>query len=319
MKLVSILRKFLRWLIIAVVLLGLGMIFFAAPDIPLAILKESYASAPSQFVPVQGLQVHLRDEGEGPVVILLHGTSSSLHTWQGWVERLSGRYRLIRIDLPGFGLTGPRPDHDYSVATQVAFLQALADTLALDGFALAGNSLGGRIAWRYALKHSQRVRGLILVDASGYPLEGNVTLAFRLAQVPVLGRLLTVITPRSLVEQSLKDVYADDSRIASELVDRYYELARRPGNREALLVMLSTDWPDDAASPAGINVPTLIMWGAEDSGIPLSHAHRFHEEIAGARLIIYPDAGHVPMEELPAATARDAGAFLQSLDFPAPD
>lgn len=310
----SLLRKIFRLTIFVIAGLILAGIYFAAPDIPLDKLKDRYAGLPSQFIPVQGLQVHIRDEGSGLPVLLLHGTSASLHTWQGWVDRLSRDYRLIRVDLPGFGLTGPRKDHDYSFPAYLKFVSALVDSLSLDTFVIAGNSLGGGIAWRYAVGRPDQVKGLILIDAEGYPLDTNVTLAFRLARVPVLGRLLTIFTPRSLVEKSIKDVYADDTKVTDMLVDRYYHLARRKGNRDALLKRLRTNWPKSAAAVSEVETPTLIMWGAQDTGTPLGHARRFSEDIPGSQLIIYENAGHVPMEEIPDRTAEDAATFLKSLD-----
>lgn len=280
-------------------------------DVPVERLKPRYTNQASRFARVQGMDVHYRDEGEGPVLVLLHGTSASLHTWNGWTDELQDAYRVVRLDLPGFGLTGPRPDDDYRVATYVSFLHDFLDTLDIHTFSLAGNSLGGHIAWRYALAYPDAVDRLILIDPAGYPEGPPPSLAFRLAHVPLLSRLLTLTLPRSLVERSLREVYARDERLTPALIDRYYDLARRAGNRRAFVQRVTTREPSRFDDLRTLTQPTLLLWGAADTWIPPETAGRFAEHIPNATLVTYPDAGHVPMEELPHATAADTRRFLQ--------
>lgn len=283
------------------------------PDVPLETLRARYAGGASQTVAVQGMPVHLRDEGSGPPLVLLHGTGASLHTWDGWAEHLADTFRVVRLDLPGFGLTGPHPHDDYRIAAYVDFLAAVLDTLGLERVHLAGNSLGGFIAWRFALAHPERVGRLVLVDASGAPVpdpDGS-PFVFRLARVPLLNQLFTVVTPRSVLETSLRDVYADDSRVTPVLIDRYDDLARRPGNRAAFVARANTPpEPDRFHALADYAGPVLLQWGAADTWIPLAHADSFAAVLPNDTLVVYPDAGHVPMEERPAATARDVRRFL---------
>jgi alpha/beta hydrolase fold len=125
------------WAVLAAVALGIAS--QVTGDLPLDELKRSYAGGASRFVDVGGLAVHYRDEGEGPPLLLLHGTGSSLHTWDAWAEALRAHFRVIRMDLPGFGLTGPNQQDDYRIDTFVAFLEAFRSKLGLDGFALAGH------------------------------------------------------------------------------------------------------------------------------------------------------------------------------------
>ena len=209
-----------------------------APDRPVSALAARWAPPPSQFVPIGGLQVHLRDEGprDDPTpIVLLHGTSASLHTWDGWVAALLPRHRVVRLDLPGFGLTGPEPDDDYSMGRYVEFVTAALDTLGIEQCVIAGNSFGGWISWETALGHPDRIKGLVLVDAAGYPLHSeSVPIGFRLANVPVLNRVMQSVLPRGVVESSLRNTYGDPSRVTPELVDRYYEITLREGNRRAL-------------------------------------------------------------------------------------
>jgi pimeloyl-ACP methyl ester carboxylesterase len=220
------------------VLLGGLIAYHWAPDRPVSALVARWAPPPSQFVAIDGLQAHLRDEGprDDPTpIVLLHGTSASLHTWDGWVAALLPRHRVVRLDLPGFGLTGPAPDDDYSMGRYVEFIASALDTLGIEQCVIAGNSFGGWISWETALAHPDRIKGLVLVDAAGYPLQSeSVPIGFRLANVPVLNRVMESVLPRGIVESSLRNTYGDPSRVTPELVDRYYELTLREGNRRAL-------------------------------------------------------------------------------------
>jgi pimeloyl-ACP methyl ester carboxylesterase len=303
-------RRILYPLISIVIIISVLIISQIRPDIPLDTLREIYANSESLFIDIEGLPVHTRDQGKGPTLVLVHGTSSSLHTWDGWIPELKDSFRIIRMDLPGFGLTGPNRDHDYRISSYVSFIDAFLNKLGITNCYLAGNSLGGEIAWAYALKNPQKVSKLILIDAAGYPLE-KLPPVFRLGRIPLLRNLLKVVTPRFFVEGSLKEVYGDDSKVTPELVDRYYQLALRPGNRDALLARIAVhDEEDCHLQIKDISVPTLILWGKEDKWIPLEYAHRFDADIPRSKLIIYEGVGHVPMEEIPQKTASDVKFFL---------
>ncbi|VAV86618.1 Hydrolase, alpha/beta fold family, partial [hydrothermal vent metagenome] len=224
------------------VLLAVVAVFlwvFRVPDADIATLEAKYGQAPSQFITLPlGERVHLRDQGnpDGRVLILLHGTSASLHTWEPWVAQLGDDYRIITVDLPGHGLTGPIASCDYSVECSVRMVEDVREYLGLEHFVIGGNSLGGQIAWRYALAYARYVDGLILSDASGGPNinPAPMTPAFVLAGIPVLNHLLEIIMPRSLVEKGLQDATSVDGFVTADKVDRYWQLGRRPGNRKAM-------------------------------------------------------------------------------------
>ena len=261
------------------------------------------------------MQVHMRDEGprDDPVpLVLLHGTSASLHTWDGWADGLKASRRVIRIDLPGFGLTGPYPDGDYTVEHYAKFMHAFLDRLGVTRCVLVGNSLGGQVAIVTALARPARVERLILIDSSGYPMApDSIPLAFRIARLPVLSRIARVTLPRRVVEESIRNVYGDPARVTPALIERYFELALREGNRAALAERLK-QVPIDAiaARIPEIKIPTLILWGGRDRLIPKAAGQRFANDIAGSRLQIFDDLGHVPHEEDPARTVSAAIAFL---------
>ncbi|MDH4255246.1 MAG: alpha/beta hydrolase, partial [Gammaproteobacteria bacterium] len=249
-----------RWIVTGLAL-GVAIVFVAGytDDIPLAELTRKYATPGSRFVDVLGMRVHYRDEGDGPPLVLLHGTSSSLQTWDAWVDILRYDFRVVRLDLPGFGLTGPDPMRDYSIDRYIEFVDAFANAAGLGAFSVAGNSLGGQIAWHYALVYPERVQRLVLIDAAGHPERAamNESLAFRLARIPILNRFVTVLTPRSLIEKSVLEVYGEDSKVTPELVDRYFDLVRRPGNRQAFVDRVRNIDRDPVRDPRGVVQPTL--------------------------------------------------------------
>ena len=289
---------------------------FRVPDQSVEALAPRWATPPSTFLDAAGLQVHLRDEGprDDPTpILLLHGTGASLHTWDGWARRLTRDRRVVRFDLPGFGLTGPTPDGVYTIERYVETVIAVADELGIERFVLAGNSLGGYAAWATAVLHPDRVERLILVDAAGYPFQSqSVPLAFRIARMPVLGRMLGQVLPRSVVERSVRDVYGDPSKVTPALVDRYFDLATRGGNRAALVARFEQTQPGQLAGRVPeLRLPTLILWGRKDRLIPLENGERFTREIPGSRLIVFDDLGHVPQEEDPDGTVAPVLQFLE--------
>ena len=335
--------------ILAALVLGLAVFVAAnwAPEKSVAELQPRWAPPPSTFVEVTAHEggpldaddlggrrvdvrdaalgvedddavVHLRDEGpredQSPIV-LLHGTGSSLHAWEGWAQALKARRRVIRYDLAGFGLTGPSPDGTYSLDNDVRLLVALLDKLGIRRCVLGGNSLGGAIAWRAALAHPARIEKLMLVDAGGYPPHASsIPLGFRLARLaplPLAGAVLEHILPRSLVEQGFRSIYGDPSKVTREQIDRSVELTQRAGNRRALLArarqrrtgILAERIPE-------LKLPTLILWGGRDRLIPPEDAERFHREIAGSTLVMFEDLGHAPEEEDPAGTVAAVKRFL---------
>jgi len=291
-----------------------------APDRPVDSLKARWAPAPSAFINVAGMQVHVRDEGprdDPHPIVLLHGTSASLHTWDGWAEPLRATRRVVRFDLPGFGLTGPNPSGDYTLMAYVAFVDQVLQQLGVTQAVVAGNSLGGEIAWLTALHHPQRVSRLVLVDAGGYPFEPQgMPIGFKLARIGWLAPVTTHFLPRQAIEDSVQSVYGHPERITPELVDRYYELTLRAGNRAALIQRF-------AQSPLGrhaedvkrVQQPTLILWGAKDHLIPPDHAQRFAHDLLGAQVVVFDELGHVPQEENPQATLAAARGFM---DFAQP-
>jgi pimeloyl-ACP methyl ester carboxylesterase len=308
----------LRVLVVLLVAIGVfavaGVMATWAPDRSVKNLSERWALPPSSFLLVDGMQVHLRDEGprsDPNPIVLLHGTSDSLHTWTGWSEDLRHQRRVLRFDLPAFGLTGPDASNDYSMAAYVRFVTAVVDTLGVKSFVLAGNSLGGQIAWETARALPQRVTSLVLVDAAGYPLQPqSIPIGFQLARMPGLRKVMEFVLPRGVVESSLRNVYGDPSKVTPELVDRFYELTLRQGNRAALAVRMEQKLSGDELQIKALKVPTLILWGAKDRLIPLENGRRFAADIPNSKLVVFDNLGHVPQEEDAQATVQAVRQFL---------
>lgn len=315
-------KRFLKWLGI-VLLVAIAALFFwgYAPDTDAAAMKTKYGVGASQFVELQpGLNVHYRDEGkrDGRAVVLIHGSNASLHTWEPWVERLGKDYRIISLDLPGHGLTGSHPGGVYDYPVFVDVVDKLMARLEVPKAVIGGNSMGGGVSWMFALKHPEKTEALLLIDAGGAPRwqARKVPIGFRLARMPVVKELARIIAPRSMFESSLKTSVSVQSLLDDAYIDRYWELNRYPGNREATMKRFSLPHNNRPATKellAAIKVPTMVMWGEEDNLIPVSSARWFAEAITGSTLIVYPKVGHIPMEEVPQRSAADVKVWLSTL------
>ncbi len=315
-------KRFLKWLgIIFLVLIGAVFIWGYAPDTDAAAMKAKYGAGASQFAELQpGLTVHYRDQGKrgGRVLVLIHGSNASLHTWEPWVERLGSDYRIISMDLPGHGLTGSHPGGVYDYPVFVDVVDRLMSKLGVGKAVIGGNSMGGGTAWMYALAHPEKTEGLLLIDAAGAPAwqSKKTPIGFRLMRMPVVKELARFIAPRSMFESSLKTSMSVQSKIDDTLIDRYWDLNRYPGNREATMkrfALQHNNHPATKEKLAAIKAPVMIMWGEEDNLIPVGSARWFADALPGAKLVVYPKVGHIPMEEVPERSAADVKGWLDGL------
>ncbi len=282
-------------------------------DIPVEEIIEKYAYDNSQFVELDGMNVHYRISGDtGETIVLLHGTASSLHTWEGWTDELSKYYRVVSFDMPGFGFTGPEPNGVYTRERYVQFIDDMLVKLNVDSCYMAGNSFGGYMTWSYAVKHPEKVKKIAILDASGYPRGDQPTpISFKLQKLDWLKPVLTHLTPKALVRKGVKVVYYDESKVTEERVQRYMDLLLREGNRAGLMgktMQIKYDYVDEIKL---VQCPTLIIWGDSDMLVNVDAAPRFHADIPNSELLIYENMGHIPMEEIPERSAKDFMAFLQ--------
>lgn len=310
-------NKIIKVLFFTVIgLLLLVCLLFGYTDRSMDVLKSKYAQSPSAFVELDGMNVHYRDEGnplDSLPIVLIHGTASSLHTFDAWAATLKKNKRVVRMDLPAFGLTGPFPDRNYSIEHYVSFIEDFLASRGIQHCILGGNSLGGQIAWRFTLKRPDMVDKLILIDAAGYPKEStSEPIAFKMARVPVINKILTFITPRFVVKSSVQNVYADQNKISEALVDRYFDLTLRAGNRQAFVDRMNVAYDaNHLKQMKRIQQKTLVLWGAKDSLIPMGSGYRFHHDLPNDTLVILKNSGHVPMEESPKESLEPLLRFIQ--------
>lgn len=298
------------------------LLLFYRSDIPAEEIAAKYSTPESQFIEVDGVNVHVRFMGEGEPIFLLHGSFSSLHTWEVWQKELSPYYMTVALDFPGHGLTGPDPLKRYSIQDYSELVLALAEKLNMEKFHLAGNSMGGAVALQVASTRPDKILTLNLIDASGAPAVKTRTLdstqtsargggawVFKLLENPVFSKVFLKCTPRFLFAMNMKEVYGDESKIGLETTDRYFELMLRDGNRQATLDRLSSPRNSNIQFDQ-LTMPTLILWGAKDSWIPVSQGYALEKVIPGSNLIVFDQAGHVPMEEIPTESVAEYLSFL---------
>ncbi|WP_108786639.1 alpha/beta fold hydrolase [Erythrobacter sp. Alg231-14] len=320
----------LRILGVIVAVLVIAFFVFRTPDTDAAEMRAKYAGAPSQFVEIgNGVTVHLRDEGptnedpDAPTILLLHGSNADLSTWEPWADALSETHRIVRFDQVGHGLTGPDPAGDYSRANYADDIREVADALGLDSFIIGGNSMGGKHTLAFAVAYPDRVDAMIIVDGSGGTVpkpaddeeknSGNI--GFTIARIPGINLIAEQITPRALIAQSLEQSVSVKDIVTDEMVDRYWEMLRYPGNRAATMARFSTDYePMTKAEIAALDMPTLILWGEEDRLIPVSAARWLDQALPNSDLVVYPAIGHLPQEEAPEATIADVRGWLAGLN-----
>ncbi len=293
-------------------LAGAG-IWLYTPDQPRAVLEAKYLVAPTDYRQVAGIRLHVRDTGprDAAVVILLHGFGSSLQTWEPWAETLSMQYRVIRFDLPGFGLTGADPTGDYSTRRSMIVLAALMDQLGVPRASLIGNSLGGFIAWKFAVGHPDRVDRLVLISPDGFASPGFEY--GKKPSIPITVRLLPYVLPTRLLRMSLAPAYGNPAKLTDATVARYRDLMLAPGVRDAIIARMGQVMLEQPAPMLRrIQAPTLLLWGEKDAMIPISNAADYARDIPRATLVTLPGLGHVPFEEAPAASLEPVQRFLAS-------
>ena len=287
------------------------------PDKDRTALERKYLNAPSDMIDIAGTRLHVRDSGAktAPAVIFLHGFGASLHTWEPWAAELEKELRVIRIDLPGSGLSLPDPTGDYTDKRSLQIINALMDKLGLARASLVGNSIGGRIAWTFAGTYPARVDRLVLVSLDSFASPGFEY--GKQPQVPVMAKLMRVALPKPLLTMSLRPAYANPASLTDALATRYHDLMLAPGSRDALLArMAQTVLTDPLPILKQITAPTLLVWGEQDAMIPFSNSNDYLKAIKGSKRVSFKGVGHLPHEEAPAESVMAVRDFLM---MPTPD
>lgn len=310
-------KKFIKYaLIVIFALMIFAGIFLYAGDTDQEELIAKYGGDRGLFIDDgNGGQIHYRDQGnrDGPILLLIHGANSHLQTWDGVTDALKDKYRIISYDQPGHGLSGPAGNDNYSGDAMAAAGVKVLDAAGVRDAIWIGNSMGGWVSWRAALAFPERISALVLINASGAqggekiePYLGAILMQTRFGQA-----ILPYITPRFIVKSSLQQSVYDPKVLSEEAITRYWELLRFPGNRQATIKRTLTPRENEKWEDIGqINSPVLILWGENDQVIPVSHAQLFAAKISNTIKIIYPNIGHLPMEEDAAKVASDIDMFI---------
>lgn len=320
---IVMLRRAIVSLLLLAAALSAGWLAVQREPIAYDVLENRYATLDSRFLTLSdGLVVHYVDEGpkSAPVILLVHGLASSFETWSAWAEDLKQDYRVIRVDLPGHGLTRSPAIDEIPISYLSGFLGEFAAQLALDDVTLIGSSLGGHAAWHYALENTDHLNALVLVAAAGLPDRpdeiSKMPLTFQLIRHPFFMPVLSGMNPEPLVKDGLGGAYSQPDMITQDQIDQYTDFALAPGHRKTLLQLASRPRDtelDDQENLKSLELPVLILQGDADIITPPEHSERLSQLISQSDLIIYPGVGHVPHEEAADQSLSDLRAFLERL------
>ncbi len=279
---------------------GAALAWLYTPDKGRAALEAEYAPPPSQFIDIAGIRLHVRDTGpkSAPALIFLHGFGSSLQTWDDWARDLETDYRVIRYDLPGFGLTGADPTADYSDRRSITVLLALMDWLGVARASLVGNSMGGRIAWTFAALNPKRTDKLVLISPDGFASPGLDYGAP--SKAPLIMQALPYVLPSFMLRDSLAPAYANVDVMTDARFRRYRDMMLAPGVRQAIVDRMNQMvLVNPVPLLKAIQAPTLLMWGEKDGMIPFANSADYLRALPHATLAALPGVGHIPQEEAP--------------------
>jgi pimeloyl-ACP methyl ester carboxylesterase len=310
------LKSFLKVLLALIVFatIAFTVFWFSRPaDVSFEEVRASIPhSESSRFTEIDGVRIHYQEKGVGTPLVLLHGFTSSTYSWKDVFEPLSRNFRVITVDLKGFGFSG-KPDGDYTRRAQAQLVAHLLDHLKIEKAWIGGNSMGGEVALNVALANPQRVAGLILIDTAGVEVKGGGSLAPAYVRIPFVGRVLTALalTSDKLVREGLEKSFFDDAKITGERVAYYYRpLRTRGGQLAALRARTQADQFPIEQDLGRVNARTLIIWGAEDALIPLAAGRTMNSLIKNSKLVIIEKCGHVPQEEMPERVIEEVISFI---------
>jgi pimeloyl-ACP methyl ester carboxylesterase len=272
-------------------------------------LDPETAGAPGSFIDIDGRSIHYVQAGQGDPVVLIHGWNGSTFDLRYIIPELAQRYRVVAIDLLGYGYSARPADGDYSIAGQGGLVGQMMDRLGIERAAVLGHSMGGAIAMWLALHYPERVERLILVDSvtANEMFRGrNWGMVLR----PLLPLLSPVLLRKWIMRRGLRSAVHDPAHLTPETLEDHLRPLRMKGHLRASAKQLSDRRRDEAFDAGQIRQPTLILWGEHDRWVPLSTGEVLAQLIPNARLVAIRSAGHLPLEEQPALCNRELLEFL---------
>ena len=306
----------LHWL--GVVLIGLTVPALAAEPAVRTITQEQieakYATPESRFALIDGVRLHYNDQGSGPAILLIHGSLGDTRDWDGWVDVLAPRYRVIRLDLPGFGLSGEIANGNYSIDRSLSLIDGLMDSLGIDRFAIAGVSYGGPVAFRYAATRIERIDALILINSAGIEPGKQAVDPKTGAKVYYTTISSSAPVTRDYVANALARSFANPARISPDMIQRKMDaLNVIDRDREGAMMVAQYVRGDPERVLGHIRAPTLVLWGGAERSLSQSTADQIVAALTHARSVrkvIIPGGDHAMHIELAEVTAQAARDFL---------
>lgn len=295
------------------ILAAVAMVSLWTPDLDRGALEKKYATPHTQFSEVRGQRVHFQDTGpkDAPVLLMLHGFGASLQTWDVWTDTLQKHYRVIRLDLPGFGLSGENPNNAYAEEDDVQFIENFVNHIGVSEFSLIGHSMGGKIAWNVAAAYPSKVKQLVLMAPDGYADAADIgTKPYAMARIM---HIMKYSLPEFFIKKSLAPAFYESTALTEQLLARYSDFLRAPGVRQAIIERSNqTINTDPVARLKKITAPTLLLWGDADQMIPSQNALRYAQVLSHSKTVVLPKQGHLLQEERPQESLAQVLAFLSA-------
>ena len=282
-------------------------------------VRARYALAESRFVQIDGESVHFVDQGQGPAIVLVHGSFGSLRMWNEWAAQLTPRYRVLRFDRPRMGLSGPSPAGRTGTEQELRIIAALTNKLGVERFFLAATSSAGASAAAYAADHPEQVRGLILANiAVGAFSPNNAQRSRTLKFLRAIDPVFKGWRPQEFWRQVLLENFFDKSRVTPALAREWTDLNNRaqrmpPATGKANPMAAFDQTVNDLAR---MSVPTLLLWSDHDHELPLETTGLRGLKLLGSRdkeLQVVTNCGHMMPLECGAASAPRALAFFNRI------
>ena len=275
-------------------------------DIPFDTIKEKYMDDQSKFISIDGMEVHYKDEGEGEVLLLVHSINTSLQDWDSCSNDLNKYFRVIRVDLPGFGLTLANKHFNYQRDSYIYFLKKFTIRLGIDTFHFGGVSMGADLAWHFSLLSPYLIKSLVLVNPTDYP-DYHPSIYQKMSRHWLGKYVVRWAGSKRTIQKRVNKLFSDSMQLTETAFERYHNLILREGSRSAFIALNNAFHRNRFTRLSKLKNPTLILWSEQIGENP------FAKILPNAKTIYYKDSHLYPMVESPMQTSKDVLSFLQML------